>query len=133
MMQAPLVTGTDFVTVAATTDLGEGAAILRGGPRAPGVHALAAPGREALGGELETGTLTLALVDSAALGIEFRPNNHPIALHVDDFEAARATLESRGVRFTSDTVDSGVCRQIYFRDPDGNAIGIHHRYAPPGR
>ena len=53
-------------------------------------------------------------------------------MHVDDVEAARAELESRGVRFDGETMDSGVCYEAYFRDPDGNALILHHRYAPPG-
>jgi catechol 2,3-dioxygenase-like lactoylglutathione lyase family enzyme len=69
---------------------------------------------------------------SDAFGLEFRANNHPIELHVDDFEAARAELESRGVTFRGDTLDSAVCYQAFFEDPDGNALAIHHRYAPPG-
>jgi hypothetical protein len=28
------------------------------------------------------------------------------------------------------TIDSGVCRLATFRDPDGNAIQLHRRYAP---
>ena len=39
------------------------------------------------------------------MGLEYRTNNHPIALHVDDVEAARAELESRGVEFRADTID----------------------------
>jgi catechol 2,3-dioxygenase-like lactoylglutathione lyase family enzyme len=84
-----------------------------------------------MGAEFETGSLTIALLDSAKLGIEVRANNHPIALHVDDVEAARGELESRGVKFNVDTVDSGVCHMAYFYDPDGNALMLHHRYAPP--
>jgi catechol 2,3-dioxygenase-like lactoylglutathione lyase family enzyme len=80
--------------------------------------------------EFETGSLTLALMEMAAFGQEFRPNGGPVALHVDDFDAAKAELESRGVTFNTDTIDSGVCWQAYFNDPDGNPIGIHHRYAP---
>jgi catechol 2,3-dioxygenase-like lactoylglutathione lyase family enzyme len=87
-------------------------------------------GEDPIGAEFETGSLTLALMDSAKFGLEMRPNNHPIALHVDDYEAAKAELESRGVEFKTDTIDSGVCWQAYFEDPDGNAVGIHHRYAP---
>ena len=43
---------------------------------------------------------------------------------------ARATLEERGVTFTMDTFDTGVCHMGFFRDPDGNALMLHHRYAP---
>ena len=46
-------------------------------------------------GEFETGSLTLQVMDAAAIGREFKPSGHPIALHVDDVEAARANLESK--------------------------------------
>jgi predicted enzyme related to lactoylglutathione lyase len=80
--------------------------------------------------EYETGSLTIAIMQSDAFGIEFKPHSHPIALHVDDVEAARAELESKGVEFRADTMDSGVCHMAHFRDPDGNALMFHHRYAP---
>jgi catechol 2,3-dioxygenase-like lactoylglutathione lyase family enzyme len=68
------------------------------------------------------------VMQSDAFGIEFRANNHPIELRVEDFEAARAELESRGVEFRGDPIDSGVCCQAFFEDPDGNRLAIHHRY-----
>jgi len=123
--QTPLVTGTDFVTVA-TNDY-EAAAKFYG-------DVLGLPFSKRWGrmpaGEFETGTLTIAVMQSDAFGLEFRPNNHPIALHVDDVQAARAELESRGVEFKGDIIDSGVCHQAFFEDPDGNVLGLHHRYAP---
>ena len=81
--------------------------------------------------EFETGSLTLAIMQSDAFGIEFQRHSHPIALQVDDVEAARSELEVRGVKFAADTIDSGVCHMAYFSDPDGNALMFHHRYAPP--
>ena len=84
----------------------------------------------AVGAEFETGTVTIALIACEALGIEFKPHAVPIALHVDDVAAARAELESRGVEFMGETIDSGVCHQALFRDPDGNVLDLHHRYAP---
>jgi catechol 2,3-dioxygenase-like lactoylglutathione lyase family enzyme len=69
-------------------------------------------------------------MQSDAFGLEFRPHSHPIALQVDDVAAVRAELESRGVTFKTDIIDSGVCHQAFFEDPDGNTLGIHHRYAP---
>ncbi len=84
-------------------------------------------------GEFETGSLTIAIMQSDAFGLEFSPHTHPIALHVDDVDAARAELEQQGVAFFADTMDSGVCHMAHFRDPDGNALMLHHRYAPrPG-
>jgi catechol 2,3-dioxygenase-like lactoylglutathione lyase family enzyme len=123
--QTPLVTGTDFITVA-TKDYDRAAAFygevlgLTFGKRWGSMPA----------GEFETGNLTIAVMQSDAFGVEFQPNNHPFALHVDDVAAARAELESRGVRFRGDILDSGVCHQAFFEDPDGNTIAIHHRYAP---
>ncbi len=32
--------------------------------------------------------------------------------------------------FLGDTFDTGVCHMAFFADPDGNALMLHHRYAP---
>jgi catechol 2,3-dioxygenase-like lactoylglutathione lyase family enzyme len=82
------------------------------------------------GAEFETGSLTLQLMSADAVGRKFEANKHPIALRVDDVEAARSELESRGVTFVADTLDSGVCHMAFFDDPDGNTLMLHHRYAP---
>jgi len=81
-------------------------------------------------GEFETGTVTIALMQVDAFGIEFSANATPLEFHVEDFEETMAQLESRGVEFISGVIDSGVCKQAIFRDPDGNSLAIHHRYAP---
>ena len=88
------------------------------------------PGHEAMGAEFETGTVTIAVIVSARLGIEFQPHKVPIALHVDDVAVAKAALEARGVTFKGEIIDSGVCHQAIFEDPDGNVLDLHHRYAP---
>ena len=85
-----------------------------------------------MGAEFEPGTVTIALLNAGKLGIEFQKNKAPIAFQVDDVEAARAELESRGVTFVADTLDSGVCHMANFSDPDGNALMLHNRYAPTG-
>jgi catechol 2,3-dioxygenase-like lactoylglutathione lyase family enzyme len=79
--------------------------------------------------EFETGNLTIAVMQSDAFGIDFQANAFPIEFRVDDYESARAELESRGVTFKGDAIDSGVCYQAFFEDPDGNTLAIHHRYA----
>jgi predicted enzyme related to lactoylglutathione lyase len=85
------------------------------------------------GAEYQAGNLTLAIMEPTAFGQEFRAHALPIALQVNDVPAARERLEAHGVRFVSDLIDSGVCHQAIFLDPAGNALGIHHRYAPnPG-
>jgi predicted enzyme related to lactoylglutathione lyase len=80
--------------------------------------------------EFETGNLTLSAMVSEKMGLEFARNPNPLALHVDDVHAARAALEARGVRFRGDVLDTGVCHMAFFADPDGNALMLHHRYAP---
>jgi predicted enzyme related to lactoylglutathione lyase len=121
----PLVTGTDFITIS-TQDY-DTAAKFYGD-----VLGLAFGKRwgDMPAGEFETGNLTLALLQTDAFGIDFQPNNVPIEFQVDDVAAARAELESRGVEFRGEILDSGVCHQTFFADPDGNALALHHRYAP---
>lgn len=82
------------------------------------------------GGEFETGNLTLQVMEASAIGREFKPSGHPIALHVDDVEGARAELEGKGIEFHAETMDSGVCHMAFFSDPAGNALMLHNRYAP---
>ena len=84
-----------------------------------------------LGAEFETGTVTLSVVDPQRMGIgAFEANRNAIALQVEDVAAARAALEARGVTFMGDIFDTGVCHMAFFADPDGNALILHHRYAP---
>jgi len=121
----PLVTGVDFLMVPTQdidravefygTVLGLPESVRYG--QMPGV-------------EFETGNLTLAVMQSEAFGITFAVSPNPIALQVDDVHAARTELEARGVEFVPDTMDSGVCHMAFFKDPDGNALLLHHRYAP---
>ena len=120
-----LITGTDFITVP-TRDFDAAAAFYSG------VLGLAESKRwgSMPAGEFETGNLTIAVMQSDAFGIEFSPHTHPIEFRVDDFDAAKAELAARGVTFRGDVIDSGVCWQAHFADPDGNALAIHHRYAP---
>ena len=122
---APIVTGTDFVFLP-TKDF---AAAERFYGDVLGLPCSARYDRIP-GGEFETGNLTLQVIEAAAIGREFRPNQGAIALHVDDVDAARAELESRDVKFRGETFDTGVCHQAIFEDPDGNALILHHRYAP---
>jgi predicted enzyme related to lactoylglutathione lyase len=124
-----VVTGVDFVSVP-TRDL-EAAMEFYGTVLGLPRSSVYQRGTDApVGAEFEAGDLTLSVVVSDTLGIEFRPMSVPIALHVDDMDAARAELESRGISFRADTLDTGVCFMAFFKDPDGNALMLHHRYAP---
>ncbi|HET8755987.1 MAG TPA: VOC family protein [Solirubrobacteraceae bacterium] len=121
-----LITGVDFVSIPAT-DL---RASMDFYENVLGLEAGKTWGQEnPLGAEYETGTVTLALIDVARLGIEFGATSVPIAFQVDDVPAAREQLEAKGVEFVTDLIDSGVCHQAIFKDPAGNSLGLHHRYA----
>ena len=81
--------------------------------------------------ECWAGQTCLAIWEPKRLGMPFAPQkNGHLALHVDDVAAARAELESKGVAFAGDTLDTGVCRMAFFTDPDGNDLMLHSRYAP---
>ena len=84
------------------------------------------------GVEFQAGNLTLALMEPEAFGQTFSPNALPIAFQVDDVEAVRTALQEQGIKFRGEIIDSGVCHQAIFSDPDGNPLDLHHRYAPGG-
>ena len=72
-----------------------------------------------------------AIYEPTTFGLEFAPQTTAhLALRVDDMPAARAELEAKGVEFQGETFDTGVCYKAFFRDPDGNALMLHRRYAP---
>jgi catechol 2,3-dioxygenase-like lactoylglutathione lyase family enzyme len=118
-----LITGTDFITVA-TRDIDKAVSFygdVLGLERSKQWGSMPAF-------EFETGNLTIAVMQSDAFGMEFQANTHPLEFHVDDYQAAKAELESNGVEIKNE-IDSGVCHQAFFEDPDGNSLAIHHRYA----
>jgi predicted enzyme related to lactoylglutathione lyase len=125
-MTSSIVTGVDFVSIP-TRDLerscdfyGETLGLYRSVYRPERNHA-----------EFETGTVTISVINPERMGIgEFKANVNHLALQVDDVHAARAALEERGVTFLGDIFDSGVCHMAFLNDPDGNALMLHHRYAP---
>jgi predicted enzyme related to lactoylglutathione lyase len=121
-----IVTGVDFVSVP-TRDLERSAAFY--GATLGLRRSVYRPERNFA--EFETGTVTLSVVDPERMGIgSFKANANHVALHVEDVAAARGALEERGVEFMGDIFDTGVCHMAFFADPDGNALMLHHRYAP---
>jgi predicted enzyme related to lactoylglutathione lyase len=120
-----MITGVDFVGVptrdleAAVAFYGETLGLERSAYRPDRHHA-----------EFETGNLTINVMNAEKMGLEHVPFRNPLALHVDDVGEARAALEAKGVAFGMDTIDTGVCHMAFFADPDGNALMLHHRYAP---
>ena len=81
--------------------------------------------------EFWVGDTCCGIYEPERLGMEFHPQRTAhLAMHVEDIEAARSELASRGVEFLGDTTDTGVCNMAFFADPDGNALMLHHRYSP---
>ena len=95
---------------------------------------------ETLGLELETesendmefrlGQVTLDVFNPSSIDQPFTPNTAGIAIRVPDVAEARAALEALDVEFDGETCDTGVCRMAFFKDPDGNVVILHRRYAP---
>jgi len=79
--------------------------------------------------EFQAGNLTVAVIEIEEFGQPFAVSKSAIMFQVDDVAAARGELEGKGVDFDGDIIDSGACHQAFFRDPDGNTMGLHHRYA----
>jgi catechol 2,3-dioxygenase-like lactoylglutathione lyase family enzyme len=72
----------------------------------------------------------LYLLSLEAIGSAFRgPHDAGFALRVPDVHEARKELESKGVQFNGDVLDTGVCHMAFFADPDGNQMVLHRRYA----
>ena len=80
--------------------------------------------------EYEAGNVTLVVMTPHTHEYEFTPlPPGTLALRVPDVAAAKAKLEEAGVQ-VNDVWDSGVCHGAGTRDPSGNPILLHHRYAP---
>jgi catechol 2,3-dioxygenase-like lactoylglutathione lyase family enzyme len=82
------------------------------------------------GAEVETPNVTLSFWNPEDEGVEFKPNEAGFALRVADVAEARNELEAKGVEFIGETYDSSVCKMGFFKDPDGNVVILHRRYAP---
>jgi catechol 2,3-dioxygenase-like lactoylglutathione lyase family enzyme len=56
---------------------------------------------------------------------------YAVALRVADVQQTMDRLRRAGVTFEFPEVyDSGVCHMAFFKDPDGNSLMLHRRYAP---
>ena len=78
--------------------------------------------------EFRVGQVTLDVFDPSSIGQPFAPSPAGLALRVADVDAARGELEAKGVVFDGETIETSVCRQAWFKDPDGNALMLHRRF-----
>ena len=77
--------------------------------------------------------VSLYLLKVESIGRSFEgPHTASLALRVRDVAAAQKELEEKGVVFDfgAEPFDTGVCHMALFRDPDGNQLMLHRRYAP---
>jgi catechol 2,3-dioxygenase-like lactoylglutathione lyase family enzyme len=111
----------DFITIP-TRDVARATAWYR--------DVLGVPESEVSEGELETPNVTLSFWEPEREGLPFVANTAGFAVRVADVAEARAELEAKGVDLVAETWDSGVCHFAACRDPDGNTVILHRRYAP---
>ena len=114
----------DFITIP-TRDIEAAVAFYR--------DVLGLPQSKHTPGEVETPNVTLSFWNPERDGDQFVPHVGGFAIRVPDVEAARRELEDKGVEFVGTTYDSGVCHMGFLKDPDGNTVILHRRYAPRGQ
>jgi catechol 2,3-dioxygenase-like lactoylglutathione lyase family enzyme len=82
--------------------------------------------------EIETPNLTLSFWTPEEQGEPFVPNENGIALRVPDVHEAVEEVRAAGGDVLG-IEDSGVCHMGFVKDPDGNVLILHRRYAPKER
>ena len=90
------------------------------------------PSSESAEDEVETPNLTLSFWRPDEQGEPFVPNENGIALRVADVQAAVEEVRAAGGAVVG-IEDSGVCQMGFVKDPDGNVLILHRRYAPKER
>ena len=113
---------TDFVSIP-TRDVARAVAWYR--------DVLGLPVSEFTPGEVETPNVTLSFWNPEADGEPFEPNSAGIGLRVVDVQQAVEEAKLGGAEVIG-IEDSGVCHMGFVKDPDGNVIILHRRYAPRG-
>jgi catechol 2,3-dioxygenase-like lactoylglutathione lyase family enzyme len=93
---------------------------------------LGLPASEYTDGEVETPNVTLSFWNPEAEGEEFVANAAGFGLRVADVAAAVEEVRAAGGEVMG-IVDSGVCHMGFVKDPDGNVLILHRRYAPRER
>jgi catechol 2,3-dioxygenase-like lactoylglutathione lyase family enzyme len=109
----------DFVSVA-TRDVGRAVAWYR--------DVLGLPASEFTEGEVEAANVTFSFWNPEHHGLPFVPNEAGVALRVPDVEAAVEEARAGGAEVIG-VDDTGVCHMGFVRDPDGNVLILHRRYA----
>jgi catechol 2,3-dioxygenase-like lactoylglutathione lyase family enzyme len=112
----------DFITIP-TRDLNRAIAFYR--------DVLGLPASEHTAGEVESPNVTLSFWNPEADGEEFVPNVGGVGLRVGDVADAIEEVRAAGAEIVG-IEDTGVCHMGFLKDPDGNTVILHRRYAPRG-
>ena len=83
-------------------------------------------------GELETANVSLDFWNPEKDGLAFQANGAGIAFRVADVQRAVEEARTAGAEVIG-IDDTGVCHMGFVRDPDGNVLILHRRYAPKVR
>jgi catechol 2,3-dioxygenase-like lactoylglutathione lyase family enzyme len=92
---------------------------------------LGLPPSEHTPGEVEAPGLTLSFWNPEEQGEAFAANESGVAFRVADVRAAVEEVRATGAEVMG-VEDTGVCHMGFVRDPDGNVVILHRRYAPRG-
>jgi len=93
--------------------------------------ALGLPVSEVAPREVEAPNVTLSFWNPERDGEPFQPNAAGLALRVADVAAAVEEARAAGAEVIG-VEDTGVCHMGFVKDPDGNVLILHRRYAPRG-
>jgi predicted enzyme related to lactoylglutathione lyase len=110
----------DFVSVP-TRDVGRAVTFYR--------DVLGLSESEYANGEVEAANVTLGFWKPEAEGEAFVANESGIAFRVADVHAAVEEVRAAGAEVMG-IEDTGVCHMGFVKDPDGNVVILHRRYAP---
>jgi catechol 2,3-dioxygenase-like lactoylglutathione lyase family enzyme len=83
-------------------------------------------------GEVEAPNVTFGFWNPEAEGEDFVPNTAGVALRVPDVGSAVEEMRAAGAEILG-IEDTGVCHMGFVKDPDGNVLILHRRYAPKVR
>jgi catechol 2,3-dioxygenase-like lactoylglutathione lyase family enzyme len=83
-------------------------------------------------GEVEATNVTFGFWNAEEEGEEFVPNTAGVGLRVADVASAVDEARAAGAEVIG-IEDTGVCHMGFVKDPDGNVLILHRRYAPKVR
>ena len=94
-------------------------------------EALGLPVSAVTPGEVEAPNVTLSFWNPEGDGEPFQANTAGVALRVADVATAVDEARAAGAEVIG-IEDTGVCHMGFVKDPDGNVLILHRRYAPRG-